>query len=153
MLELVLLLAMSFNERSTGEPRSISQLSWLSGCWSAEGREEGSGEIWTSASGGSLLGISRTVKAGKTVEHEFMQIRERADGAIVFIATPSGQQTAEFPMREISAAKVVFENAAHDFPQRVIYERDGDKLIGSIEGTKNGKTKRIPFPYVKVSCP
>ena len=153
MLELVLMFAFAIAEPSNSPSHSISELTWLSGCWAPEGGEAGNGEVWTAAAGGSLLGLGRTVKAGKTVEHEFMQIREQADGSIAFIATPSGQQTAKFPLLEMSATRVVFENLEHDFPHRVIYEREGDTLTGSIEGTKNGKTKRIAFPYVKVSCP
>lgn len=58
------------------EPPSIANLSWLSGCWAREQGEPGSGEMWTAPAGGTMLGISRTIRAGKTVEHEFMQIRE-----------------------------------------------------------------------------
>ena len=30
--------------------------------------------------------------------------------------------------------RIVFENAEHDFPQRIVYRRDGDRLHASIEG-------------------
>ena len=48
--------------------------------------------------------------------------------------------------------EAVFENPAHDFPQRVIYKRDGDKLNARIEGTKDGKTRGIDFPYTRIAC-
>ena len=53
----------------------ISQLAWLGGCWKSETAEPGSGEHWLPLAGGTLLGVSRTVKQGKTVEFEFMQVR------------------------------------------------------------------------------
>jgi hypothetical protein len=37
--------------------------------------------------------------------------------------------------------RVVFENPAHDFPQRVIYWKDGNDLCARIEGTMNGKAE------------
>jgi hypothetical protein len=51
-----------------------------------------------------------------------------------------------------STGEVVFENAAHDFPQRIIYKRSGEKMIGRIEGLTNGKLKGIDFPYARVRC-
>ena len=34
----------------------------------------------------------------------------------------------------IDASSVVFENLQHDFPQRIIYRRDGDRLCARVEG-------------------
>ncbi|HET7436052.1 MAG TPA: DUF6265 family protein [Thermoanaerobaculia bacterium] len=133
-------------------PQSVTQLRWLAGCWSADGEQLGSVEQWLAPAGGTLLGMSRTVRDGKTVESEFMQIEER-DGTLVFIATPSGQSRAEFRAIELTASRVVFENRAHDFPQRVIYERVAPtKLRARIEGAKNGKSKGIDFPMTRASC-
>ena len=39
-----------------------------------------------------MLGLGRTVKGGKTVEHEFMQIRHAADGKLIYVALPSRQK-------------------------------------------------------------
>ena len=47
-----------------------------------------------------------------------------------------------------SANEVVFENPQHDFPQRIIYTlKDGGRLTAAIEGTKNGKTRRVDLNY------
>ncbi|HET7712413.1 MAG TPA: DUF6265 family protein [Thermoanaerobaculia bacterium] len=131
---------------------SVQDLSWLSGCWAAVGKERGTEEHWLSPAGGTLLGLSRTVRKGATVAHEFMQIRETANG-LVFIARPSGQEEATFTLIESAARRAVFENATHDFPQRVIYTRKGDRLLGRIEGTIGGKEKTIDFPMKRAKCP
>jgi hypothetical protein len=103
--------------------------------------------------GGTMLGIGRTVKAGKTVEFEFMRIHEAPDGKLLFTAIPSGQTEATFTQLRLSDAEIVFENPAHDFPQRVIYRRDGDaRLVASIEGTRNGKMRSIEFPMRRGQC-
>ena len=48
----------------------------------------------------------------------------------------------------VSEREAVFENPQHDFPQRISYELKGDgTLLAAIEGTKNGKTRRVEFPY------
>lgn len=125
---------------------SVQDLAWMSGCWASVGGEPGSGETWIPPAGGTLLGVSRTVKGGKTVAHEFMQIRETGPGQIAFIALPSGQKEASFPLVRLSGQEAVFENPQHDFPQRVIYRRDGDLLNARIEGNQGGQTTRIDFP-------
>ena len=93
---------------------SLARLGWLAGCWSSESGEPGSGEYWMAPAGGTMLGIGRTVKQGRTVEHEFLQIRE-VDGRIVYIATPSGQKTAQFAAARVGEREVVFENPSTTF--------------------------------------
>lgn len=132
---------------------SVDELKWLSGCWESVGGEPGSGEQWSIPAGGTLFGVGRTIRNGKTVAHEFMQIRSNDAGNIEFIAKPSQQEGASFLMKSLSEKEVVFENLAHDFPQRVIYRlNDPNRLTGRIEGLVDGKTREINFPLKRVAC-
>lgn len=132
---------------------SISDLHWLAGCWASAGGEAGSGEQWMPPAGDSLLGVSRTVKKGKTVAYEFLQIREVEPGKIAYIAKPSGQPEATFPLQSAGEREVVFENLQHDFPQRVIYKLGADGVLrASIEGLAKGQLRKIDFPMRKVDC-
>lgn len=100
-----------------------------------------------------MFGISRTVADGKTVEFEFMQIREENGGGIFFIAKPSGQPETTFKMIKGGAREVIFEDPQHDFPQRVIYRlQDDGSLLGRIEGVSKGKEKAVDFPMNRVRC-
>jgi Domain of unknown function (DUF6265) len=133
---------------------TVADFSWLSGCWASDPGEEGSGELWTRAAGGTLFGVSRTVKNGKTVGHEFMQIREVEPGQLAFIARPSGQAEATFKLVRSTGNELVFENPAHDFPQRVIYRLDSaDRLVGRVEGKNNGREQAFDYPMKRTSCP
>lgn len=128
-------------------------LGWMQGCWAAGGTEAGSGEQWMAAAGGTMLGMSRTIKAGKTVEFEFMQIREVAPGKLAFMTQPSGRAPTTFALLRQDGKEFVFENLEHDFPQRVIYRRDGERgLAARIEGVVKGKAKGIDFPFSRVRC-
>lgn len=103
---------------------------------------------------GAMLGMSRTVKGGRMVFHEFMTIDTKADGKLVFTAR-TGAEAKPVPFTAIrqSDDEVVFENAAHDFPQRVIYRRTGvNGLLGRIEGVEKGKARAVDFPMKRVSC-
>jgi hypothetical protein len=132
---------------------TINDLAWLKGCWglSRNGRE--TTEHWLKPAGGTMLGISRTVAEGKTVEFEFTQIRQEPNGEIFFIAKPSGQPEATFKLIKGSVNEVIFENPQHDFPQRVIYRRQGDDaLLGRIEGVSKGKERSVDFPMTRARC-
>jgi len=134
-------------------PEGVDRLAWLAGCWRAEGAEAGSGEQWLAPAGGTLLGVSRTVKNGATVAHEFMQIRAAEGGGLVFIAQPSGKPEGSFVLLPGAAAEAVFENLQHDFPQRVIYRlEDGGRLRARIEGQRNGQLRGADFPMQRVPC-
>ena len=103
---------------------------------------------------GLSLGVSRTVRAD-TMVTEFEQLRlfQRA-GHAVYHAEPSGQSAADFEAKATSDTLVVFENAAHDFPQRIIYRKRGaDSLVARIEGAMGGKSRAVDFAYARVRCP
>ena len=133
-------------------PTGIDRVAWMAGCWSltVEGRTVD--EHWMAPRGGAMLGISRTVKDGRLTEYELVVLRERG-GALVFLAHPSGQPAGEFASTSVGETSVVFENAEHDFPQRIGYRRRGDFLDAWIEGAVGGATRRVEFPYRRVSCP
>lgn len=136
-----------------GAAQALAALSWMQGCWQAAGAEAGSGEQWTAAAGGTMLGMSRTVKAGKTVEFEFMQIRETGPGKLVFMAQPAGRPPTTFALVRQNGSEFVFENLGHDFPQRVLYRRDGERALAArIEGMSKGKLTGIDFPMSRVAC-
>ncbi|HEY1398277.1 DUF6265 family protein [Roseateles sp.] len=135
------------------EEAQLERLSWLAGCWAAEKGEPGSVEHWLPLAGGTMLGIGRTVKNGRTVEHEFLQIRLNAEGQVVYIALPSRQKEATFVATSIGERAVTFENPAHDFPQRILYKAVGETgLAARIEGQSNGTTRGIDFPMKRVAC-
>ena len=135
------------------EPSSIDDLKWLAGCWASVGGETGSGEQWTIPAGNTLFGVSRSVKAGKTVAYEFMQIHTNDAGKIEFIARPSGQTGATFVLKSLTENEVIFENPTHDFPQRIIYRLKSSRdLEARIEGEVNGESRMADFPLKRMAC-
>lgn len=131
---------------------TTGDVAFMSGCWRLEANGRTIEEHWLAPSGGSLMGVSRTVAGGKTVEYEFLQIRDMPEG-LTYIAKPSGQPEARFTLLSSTADEVVFENAAHDFPQRIRYRRVGaDMLQARIEGTMNGKSRGMDFPFTRAAC-
>jgi hypothetical protein len=109
-------------------------------------------EQWLAPAGGTMLGVSRTVRGEHTVEYEFLRIIER-EGQLVYIAMPSRQETTEFTAATAADSAVEFSNPAHDFPQRIRYARRGaDSLVARIAGTLNGAERAREFAFVRGSC-
>jgi len=139
---------------AAGTPQAapaIKDVSWIAGCWAFERGTRQVAEHWMAPAGGTMMGVSRTISAGKTSEWEFLIIREGANG-LEYVAKPSRQPETTFTAKTASANEVVFENPAHDFPKKIGYKRDGDTLTAAIEGPMNGQNRRIEFPYKKAVC-
>ncbi len=131
---------------------SIAQLSWLAGCWESDLGDRYVEEQWMRPRGGTMLGMSRTVIGTGTAEFESMRIRKH-EGQLIFTAQPSGQEGASFGSIELTKTKVVFENPAHDFPQRIIYRLNGDgSLAARIEGERNGELRAVDFALRRTRC-
>lgn len=131
----------------------LDKLGWLAGCWAPEAGEAGSVEHWLPLAGGTMLGVGRTVKEGKTVSYEFLQIRVSQEGKAVYIARPSGQEEASFTALNLTDDSVTFENLQHDFPQRIIYRLSSDnKLVARAEGLRDGELRGVDFPMKRVPC-
>jgi hypothetical protein len=128
---------------------SLADIAWIQGQWRAV---QGDGavvtETWLPAEGGVMPGISRTLEGGKG-RVEFMRIDEKG-GQIAFTAIVGRNPPTTFVAKSRTADEVVFENTAHDFPQRVIYRRCGERLCAAIEGTMNGKLERMEWTYDRV---
>lgn len=120
---------------------ALEQLGWLSGQWAGTTsngvRME---EQWTSPAGGLMLGIHRDVIPSKKTSFEFLRIEQRESGP-VYVAMPGGGPSTDFPLKWASGEKVTFENERHDFPQRIIYWRESERLCARVEGEIGGKTE------------
>jgi hypothetical protein len=129
----------------------IQRAAWLQGCWESTNPTRSVEESWTTAKGGSMIGVGRTMRDGKMTAYEMVVLREHGD-RLAYEAHPSGQASATFLSTRISASELVFENPAHDFPQEVGYRREGESLLAWIRGTQNGKDRRIEFAYTRARC-
>ena len=146
-------LSLSFAALAPGlaaEQASLADLAWLTGQWRAE---QGDGavvsETWLAADGGVMPGIGRTIAGGKA-QVEFMRLDEK-DGVVAFTAIVGRQQPVTFPLKSATTDEWVFENLAHDFPQRVILRRCKAGYCPSIEGLMNGKLERMDWTYARVN--
>jgi hypothetical protein len=154
LCKILLLLFVCTGVAGAQEPKfSVNDLGWMGGCWEASFKGRDITEQWMKPAGQTMLGMGRTVTGGKTVEYEFMQIREDKDGSIYYVAKPSGQAEAAFKLIKLKDREAVFENLEHDFPQRVIYRLQSDgSLFARIEGVSKGQPRGFDYPLKRARC-
>lgn len=139
---------------ATAEERklSVADLGWLTGCWEERTKEFVRDEYWSQPAGGTMLGVSRTVANGKTVEYEYMRIHQEADG-LYFTAQPFGRPPTSFKLQSLNNKTAIFENPASDFPRRVIYELKAKTVLKArIEGIIEGKAESMDFSFKRTAC-
>jgi hypothetical protein len=135
-------------------PARVDDFAFAAGCWQAAAGDTTMEEQWTRPAGGVMLGTARVVSGGKTVFTEFVEVREKPEGLVMTVALGIGKPSTSFTRIVAGPNEVVFENKAHDFPQRVRYRNDGkDALHARVEGTQKGEAKGEDFPYRRVACP
>ncbi len=136
MLATLLALALS---AAPPAPSDAASLSWMTGSWAGTQGGTEMEEVWTAPKGGSMLGLHRDVSGGRTVSFEFLRIDASKDG-LTYWGSPQGRPATPFRMIESTKDRVVFENAEHDFPTRILYWLGGDgALHARIEGTLQGQ--------------
>jgi hypothetical protein len=125
----------------------------LAGCWRLERGHRVTEEWWMPPAGDALMGMARTTQGDRTGEFELSRIVRKADGSIVYEAHPSGQPETLFLLRTWEGRRAVFENPAHDFPQRVIYDlSQPDRLDARVQGEQDGRAMGFDYPYHRVAC-
>jgi hypothetical protein len=134
---------------------------WLTGYWlSCEGGRQ-TAVVWLGGGGDALLvGVNLNgpilKDSAPKQAFEFMRMTE-VEGKLAFIAMPNSAAETVFPLKSMAGQRAVFENPTHDFPQRVIYERDGDALKARIEGSVAGEQESMDWTFraapVGENCP
>lgn len=128
---------------STEEPLALPD--WMSGYWLSCENGAQIAENWFGASTGTLLGTNLTL--GEQASFEFLRVTANGRGGISYYSMPNGAPATEFTMTSNDGHRAVFENPTHDFPQRVIYWRDGNRLHARIEGEVNGRLESQKWAF------
>ncbi len=121
---------------------------WMAGCWEHRSGDRWTEECWTIPRAGMMMGSGRTGIGDKLVDWETMQIRldyDTGQGPVVrmaFKGAPKGVNGTVFAWSPSQDLGVTFGNAAHDFPQRIRYWREGEELLAEISLADGSKPVR-----------
>jgi hypothetical protein len=123
----------------------FKRLSWLEGTWTSTNSKPGQTgyENWKLTVLGELGGVGVTMKGNDTVFVEKFKIASR-DGDLFYVAdVPENKSPVYFKLTEITDNGFTCENPEHDFPKKIAYVKDGDKLKATISG--DGKSRDFLF--------
>lgn len=115
---------------------TIDQLKWLEGTWTRTNSKAGQSgfELWKRVSSTELTGKGVTMHGGDTTFVEKLRIIVR-DGNLFYVAdVPENQKPVFFRVTEIKQNSFTCENPDHDFPKKIAYSLQVNKLQATISG-------------------
>jgi len=139
MRQIILLLALlaaslSGRLQATEPSAALDSMAWLAGTWQRTDLPAGrSGyERWVRDGAQGFTGVGVSKRGDKTAFEEKLRIVVK-DGAVYYVAdVPQNPQPVYFKLTEWSETGFAFENKAHDFPQRIAYRKEGNRLLARI---------------------
>jgi hypothetical protein len=126
----------------------VASLEWMAGTWVHDAARGKVTESWVGPGNGLMVAANLSTFAGGKRSFEFLRIADTAD-SFSYYASPGGKPPVEFRLKEAGDRRVVFENAQHDFPQRILYWRDGEALVARVEGTMKGKERSEEWRFTR----
>jgi hypothetical protein len=129
-------------------PARVEALAWMSGAWVEDTPKGRVAETWLGPGNGVMVAVNLSTFAGGRKSFEFLRIADTADG-VTYFASPGGRPATEFRLKELGEQRVVFENAGHDFPQRILYWREGEALVARIEGSIQGRSRSQQWRFAR----
>ena len=131
---------------AAGAAQTPALPAFMTGCWQRRSRpEEGNSwtqECWMEPKAGLMLGASREGDGDKLSSWEQLRIEQAADGTVTLFASPGGRPAVAFKAKAMGPSAIEFTNAAHDYPQRIRYWREGRDLLAEVSLMDGSNAKR-----------
>lgn len=132
---------------------NFNELLLLEGSWQMKTANSTIGEIWTKTNTHELKSKAYYLQGTDTVVYENV-VLSNIDNSIFYTVTAANENNAQpvaFKLTSAINKKFVFENAAHDFPKRIVYEFiNQDSIHAFIDDGKETSTKRSDFNFTRI---
>jgi hypothetical protein len=139
-----------FSQTKTLEPK-LENIAWISGTWHGEAFGGVTEEIWSEPSGGSMMASFKLINDGKVTFYEIEIIREVNNTLMLQLkhfgndlkGWETKNETVDFPLKEITETKVVFEG--------LIFEKVSPNEMNVYVDIKDeeGQVENVKFNYKK----
>ncbi len=129
-------------EKKMSADAQLAQLDFLAGTW----RNDWFEATYTTPAGGMVLSVNKEFRDGKVSFFEIERFDVR-DGKVTMQPFLNGKQApVAFPLHALAGKRAHFRNAAHDFPQDLVYERVADdRLLIELTGVEGGQARQLRF--------
>lgn len=135
---------------SKAQENPLKQFNFMLGYWETKTAKGKMSENWQATPDGLVGKSYRHDAKGDSTMMESVELK-KVGKDILFTVTGMEQDnagTTSFKLITSPKNRFIFENKAHDFPQRIVYENQGkDKLLAWIEGNVGGKLIKSEFNY------
>ncbi|WP_228412782.1 DUF6265 family protein [Chryseobacterium sp. G0162] len=137
----------SGKSETNSETEHIANFDWLTGKWKRSNEKAGKEtfENWNKISPTEYAGIGFTIQKGDTISKENMKLLHSNGKWSLFVKTPKEKQPIEFKMTESKSNEFICINDSLDFPKRIQYGLEGQKLKAIISNNE----MKIPFEFEK----
>lgn len=131
----------------------MDKASWLVGKWGNISKEGNLTETWIKENDSVYKGETYFVVGGKdTVFSEKVDLIQD-NGKLSYIVSVPGQNNEKpvrFDMTSMNDSLIIFENPAHDYPNKIVYNKIGkDSVVAEIFGIQKGKPASEKFAMKK----
>ncbi len=126
----------AFSQSASTAEGDFKKLNWLEGTWTRTNAKPGrSGvEVWKRSGVNELTGKGITLKGTDTAFVEKLKMVIK-DNVICYVAdVPENNSVVYFKLTQLTTKSFVCENPSHDFPKKIAYTLEGNKLIAVISG-------------------
>lgn len=124
------------------EKDKIKTAHWLLGQWETKSEDGTLTETWKKANDSTYNGHSFFLKGKDTIHYETI-VLQQIEEQLSYNANVRGQnddKPVAFLLTETKENQLVFENPAHDYPQKISYTQvSKDSLVAEISGIQSGK--------------
>ena len=98
----------------------------------------------------TLGGVGYSFERKDTTFTETLRIEQIGNDIFYIAEVPHNPGPVRFKLMRLDECSAVFENPEHDFPNRIIYIRQGeDSLHVRIEGMGETEGKKADFSFVR----
>ena len=125
----------------------FKKLDWLEGTWTRTNTkpDRSAHEKWQKISSSEWVGLGVNMKGSDTAFVEKLKLLIK-EGNIYYVADiVENKEPVYFKFTSITKEGFVCENPQHDFPKKITYKKDGEK----IKATISGDGKSIDYLYEK----
>lgn len=150
---LVLVLAVvSCQKKESVEKDKIKIADWIIGNWENTSPNGVLTENWEKLNDSTFNAYSYFIKEKDTLHFETIVLAQKGE-TLTYFATVKGQnedKAVAFSSTAESDKQLVFENAKHDYPQKITYTKGTNNTItAEISGNLNGKPSSEKFVMTK----
>jgi hypothetical protein len=131
---------------------ALHELKWIAGDWRGKLGESLIEEVWDQPAGRSMVGHFRAVEGGSPKFYELLALELAQEGVVMRLrhfgpglSAWEKDQALTFRMIEKGHRRAVFEDSSQTPPERLTYERHGDRLLIRLEKMKAGKPSTTDF--------